>query len=174
MSLLDTIFEVIDLRSFSNLWFWIALAAIWALASHFVLGVPFDLVARAERRGGQARDDLTDLARVQITRLLEYTTTGGVLLAALAGFVFSALLLLAFFYRIEFAQALLFILVPMAIILAMSHRAALAIVAADPDAGELIRHLKRHRLRVQILGMVSIFFTAMWGMWVNISGASWY
>ena len=29
MDLADTIFEVIDMRSFSNLWFWIALAVVW-------------------------------------------------------------------------------------------------------------------------------------------------
>ncbi|MEC7258626.1 MAG: component of SufBCD complex, partial [Pseudomonadota bacterium] len=47
----SSIFELIDMRSFSNLWFWIALAVTWSTTSHWVLGVPFDMVNRARRNG---------------------------------------------------------------------------------------------------------------------------
>ena len=47
------IFEVIDMRSFSNLWYWIMLAVIWSSTSHWVLGVPHDMFIRARRQGGQ-------------------------------------------------------------------------------------------------------------------------
>ena len=55
--------EMIDMRSFSNLWFWIALAVMWSTTSHWVLGVPFDMVIRAARaetkgEGSQAQQDL--------------------------------------------------------------------------------------------------------------------
>ena len=43
----QSIFELIDMRSFSNLWYWIALAVMWSTASHWVLGVPWDMVIRA-------------------------------------------------------------------------------------------------------------------------------
>ena len=46
--------EIIDLRSFSNLWFWIALAVMWSSTSHWVLGIPHDMIQRAKREGGQA------------------------------------------------------------------------------------------------------------------------
>lgn len=174
MSFLTTIFEVIDFRSFSNLWFWIALAAIWSMASHYVLGVPFDLVARAQRRGGEALQDLEDIARVNITRILEYGRAAGLFMAALGGFVFASLAVLAIGYGLEFAQALLLILAPMALLAILSFRTCLAIEAANPEIDELITWLKRHRLRVQLIGVISIFITSMWGMWVNLSGASWY
>ena len=58
------IFDLIDLRSFSNLWYWIALAVAWSSASHWVLGIPYDMVLRARRMGGQAEQDLTDITRV--------------------------------------------------------------------------------------------------------------
>ena len=61
MDLIDTLVELIDMRSFSNLWFWIALAVVWSSASHWILGVPIDLVYRAGRIGGQAERDLEDL-----------------------------------------------------------------------------------------------------------------
>jgi len=38
----ETIFELIDMRSFSNLWYWIVLSVLWSTMSHWVLGVPFD------------------------------------------------------------------------------------------------------------------------------------
>ena len=66
----ETVFELIDMRSFSNLWFWIALAAVWSTTSHWVLGVPFDMVARAERQGGQSETDLETLVHINVNRLL--------------------------------------------------------------------------------------------------------
>ena len=65
-----TIFEVIDMRSFSNLWFWIALAVLWSTVSHYVLGVPHDLVRRAHREGGQSLQDVETLAHIYVRRLL--------------------------------------------------------------------------------------------------------
>ena len=45
----DSVFEVIDLRSFSNLWYWIGLAVFWSSVSHWILGVPYDSIMRAKR-----------------------------------------------------------------------------------------------------------------------------
>ena len=66
----QTIFELIDMRSFSNLWFWIVLAVVWSTTSHYGLGVPFDMVLRAKRHGGQSEIDLEDLVRINSNRLL--------------------------------------------------------------------------------------------------------
>ncbi len=55
------------MRSFSNLWYWIALAVTWSTASHWVLGVPFDMVLRARRHGGDAERDLEDMVRVNVS-----------------------------------------------------------------------------------------------------------
>ena len=70
MNWYTSLFELIDMRSFSNLWFWIALAVVWSSASHWVLGVPFDLVQRARRDQGQALTDLEDLTRINVNRVL--------------------------------------------------------------------------------------------------------
>ncbi|MEL7184122.1 MAG: component of SufBCD complex, partial [Pseudomonadota bacterium] len=61
---LEIAVEVIDFRSFSNLWFWIALAAIWSTASHWVIGVPFDMVRRAARGHEQSLADMHTLANI--------------------------------------------------------------------------------------------------------------
>lgn len=162
------IFELIDMRSFSNLWYWIMLAVMWSSSSHWVLGVPFDLISRARRQGGEAQQDLEALVRINITRLLYIARTSGIWLIAFLCFILSALLVLAVYYQIEFAQAVLFLLVPMTILAAMSLRVA-TLIEAQALVGEALDHrLMRHRFSIQLLGMVSIFVTSMFGMYQNM------
>jgi len=99
----NALFEVIDMRSFSNLWFWIALAVVWSSVSHWVLGVPFDMIQRARKQGGQAEADLHDMVRINVNRLL------------------------------------------------------------------YIARLSKHRVITQFIGMISIFVTAMFGMYQNLA-----
>ena len=84
MDLFSIIFELIDLRSFSNLWYWIALAVLWSSASHWVLGVPFDMVGRAAKHGGEAAQDLQDAVRIQVNRLIYISDVSGFILTAFA------------------------------------------------------------------------------------------
>ena len=162
------IFELIDMRSFSNLWYWIMLAVMWSSSSHWVLGVPFDLISRARRQGGEAQADLEALVRINTARLLFIARTSGTWLVAFLCFILSMLLMLGFYYQIEFAQAVLFLLVPMTVLAAMSIRVA-GIIESGGYVGELLdRRLMRHRFSIQLLGMVSIFVTAMFGMYQNM------
>ena len=165
----ETVFELIDMRSFSNLWYWIALAVVWSSASHWVLGVPYDMVLRARRHGGQAEVDLEDMVRVNINRLLFIGGTSGLLIMGFACFVLTALLLLGFVYRVEFAQALFLLAFPMSIVGAMSISTARTI-QQDGATGEVLRKkMLRHRFWTQVVGMISILITAMWGMYQNLS-----
>ena len=161
------VFELIDTRSFSNMWYWIALAVTWSGASHWVLGVPYDLVQAARRRGGTAQDDLYDLVRVNVNRLLSIAEISGQWIAGLLAFVLSMLLILGFFYDMEFAQALFMLAFPLSIVFGLSIRTARGIKAAD--GADLYKRLGRQRLMTQVIGMISIFFTAMWGMFVNMT-----
>lgn len=161
-----TITEVIDLRSFSNLWFWIALAVVWSTAAHYVLGVPYDMVTRARRHGGEAEEDLRDLVRVHVNRLLYIADGAGLWLMGLACFLLTTLAILGFGYGIEFAQALFLLGFPLSIVFALSVRTARRIRQADGEG--LHQTLARHRMKVQAIGVVSILVTAMWGMWQNM------
>ena len=58
MNWYQMLFDLIDMRSFSNLWYWIALGVIWSSASHWVLGVPYDMINRARRDEGAVRSDV--------------------------------------------------------------------------------------------------------------------
>ena len=164
-----TIFELIDMRSFSNLWFWIALAVVWSTASHWILGVPFDLVTRARRHGGQAAEDLEALVRINTNRLLYISTVSGLWLLGFVCFILTGLALLGFVYRVEFAQALFLLGFPMTIVGALNLSTARLIQDREAQGEDLWRYLSRHRTIVQAIGMVSIFVTALWGMYQNMS-----
>lgn len=166
---MQTLVELIDMRSFSNLWYWIALAVTWSMASHWVIGVPYDLIVRARRRGGDTLDDLHDILRVNIHRLLAISDGAGPWLLAMACFVLTGLATLAFLYRIEFAQAVFLIAFPITLVGAMTIRTARRIMADEPEDDVLFRTLARHRFGVQLLGLVSILVTAMYGMYQNLA-----
>jgi hypothetical protein len=169
LELIDTVFEVIDMRSFSNLWFWIVLAVLWSSTSYWVLGVPFDLIQQARREGGQAQQDLVDLVRINTSRLLMMVDRSGVIGVALLSFWGTGLALLAFYYDVEFAQALFLLLAPLTLVVWQSIRTSRRIAFADMDAEALHRALIRLRRVTQVIGMLAITVTALYGTWQNIS-----
>ncbi len=160
----NSVIEVIDFRSFSSLWYWIALAVMWSSASHYVLGVPFDLVQRARRRGGQAADDMTQMAHINARRLITLADASGIWLLAVGSALLTMLALLGFFYGLELAQALFLMMLPMALLTMFSISTARRVLAEGAMGEALCRRLARHRLWTQALGAVSIFVTAIWGM----------
>lgn len=157
------------MRSFSNLWFWIALAVLWSSASHWVIGVPYDMIVRARRVGGQAEVDLEDIVRVNVNRLLYIAQVSGLWLLGFGCFFLTGLALLGFVYDVEFAQAVFLLALPMSILGALSLSTASLIVEHDLRGEDLRARLMRHRLYTQMLGVVSIFCTALWGMYQNLS-----
>ncbi len=165
----QSIAELIDLRSFSNLWYWIVLAVLWSTASHWVLGIPFDMVLRARRVGGQAQSDLEDMARINVSRLLYIGEVSGLMVMGFVSFVLTALVLLGFVYDVEFAQAVFLLVFPMTLVAALSVRQAQAIRRDDVMGEDLRDRLGRHRLQTQLIGTVSIFCTALWGMYQNLT-----
>lgn len=169
MDFYSTISELIDLRSFSNLWFWIVLAVVWSSASHWVVGVPYDMVLRARRVGGQAETDLRDITRVNVNRVLYIADVSGLWILAIGCFLLSALAMLGFAYAVEFAQAVFLLGFPMCFV-ALLQLATARRIRAEEATGELLhKRLSRCRIYTQMIGAVSIFVTALWGMYQNLS-----
>ncbi len=164
-----SIFELIDMRSFSNLWFWIVLAVMWSSASHWVMGVPYDLVVRARRIGGQVELDLLDIVRINSNRLLYLVEVSGAVLLALACFVFTGLATLGFYYGVEFAQALFLLMFPMTIVTVLNIVHARRLRQHELTLERVAKALSRCRLYTQIIGMISILVTSLWGMYQNLS-----
>ncbi|WP_424943162.1 component of SufBCD complex [Aliiroseovarius crassostreae] len=168
-----TLFEIIDMRSFSNLWYWIALAVMWSTASHWVIGVPYDMVQRAARRGGQLQLDLEVLVRIYCNRILYIAGTTGLWLLGIVSGLLTTLLLLGFLYGVEFSQAVFLLAFPMSLVGLMSLNTARIIRDQQLDGKALRDRLTRHRLQVQVLGMISIFVTSLWGMYQNLALNAW-
>ena len=167
MDVYAKVFEVIDMRSFSNLWFWIALAVMWSTASHWILGVPYDMVSRAGRLGGSAQADFEDLVRINVTRVLQIADEAGLVLAAGGSFLLTMLAVLGFGFGVEIAQALFLLGLPMSVIGILSVRTARRIRLSGLAGAELRKTISRHRMVVQGIGMVSVLVTTLWGMYMN-------
>ncbi|HPE25320.1 component of SufBCD complex [Albidovulum sp.] len=169
MTWAQLISEVIDLRSFSNLWYWIALAVTWSHASHWIIGIPFDMVMRARRMGGAAEAELEDFARLCVNRTLYIAQTAGGSLLAVGSAAYTCLGLLGFYYGIEIAQAVFLILFPLSLVALLSTRTASRIARNADTGAALHKRLSRHRVAVQAIGVVSILVTATWGMIQNVN-----
>ncbi len=160
----SSLLTFIDLRSFSNIWFWIALAVMWSWLSHYILGVPFDMVARARRDGGQAMADLEAVVAAHVRRRLDTVARSGQWMAALLAFALTVLAMLGFVYGLQLGQAVFLLAMPATVVGALGLRASHRLVR-DPLAGEaLCAYLARQRLVIQLLGAVSIPLTTFWAV----------
>jgi len=80
----------------------------------------------------------------------------------------TSLALLGFYYRIELAQAVFLLALPLSIVGMVTLSTARLIRATEPEGALLVAALHRHRLWTQIIGMIAIFVTAMYGMYQNL------
>lgn len=142
---------------------------MWSTASHWVLGVPFDMVLRARRQGGQAEQDLEDMVRINSNRMLYIARVSGLWILGAGCFILTSFVVTGFFYGLEIAQALFLLGFPMSIVALLSLSTS-RLIQQENASGELLRkRLARHRLYVQLTGVVSIFVTSLWGMYQNLS-----
>ena len=167
MDFLDLVTQVIDLRSFSNLWYWIVLAIMWSTLSHWVMGVPFHLIQRARRGDEESLRDLHTLSEVNSRRIAQYAELSGTAMIATSTFVVTSLAILGWVYRVEFCQALVLLLLPLILVSGLSVRTALLLRRTGFE--NLPIRLRNLRLMVQALVIVFIFLTAFWGMYMNVT-----
>nr|WP_255552371.1 component of SufBCD complex [Maritimibacter dapengensis] len=157
------------MRSFSNLWYWIALAAVWSQTSRYVLGVPYDMIQRADRHGGQPEIDLEDMVRINCNRLLYVANTSGLWIVGILAMLMTSMILIAFVYDVEFAQAVFLLGAPMLVVGFLSLNTARVIQEQGLTGKALRKRMHRHRTATQFVGMVAIFVTALWGMYQNMT-----
>ena len=145
---------------------------LWSSTSHWILGVPFDMVQRARRSGDALSNDMETLAHINVKRLLYIAQTAGSWLVGIVTFLLTMLAILGFYYGFEFAQAVLFMAAPMTIVGMLSMRTARIIADEDSRGAVLIRRITRCRMSIQVVGMFSILATSMFGMWQNLNMVS--
>lgn len=163
----DLITEVIDLRSFSNLWYWIVLAIMWSTLSHWVLGVPYHMVQRARSGHEQSMEDMHQLVEINVRRMLSFTEVSGAFAVGFTAFMLTGLASLGWIYDVEFCQAIFLLILPTCLVGALTVQTAHRLASGVYD--DLGLALRNHRIKVQMLGVVSIFVTAFWGMYANVT-----
>jgi len=159
LDFLDLIAQVIDLRSFSN-------GILWSSLSQRVLGVPYGVVLRARRGDEDSEQDMHALAEITARRLLNLAYYSGVPLLSFTSFALTALAVLGWGYGVEFCQAVFLLALPFSLVVGLSIWTAKQLW--DNEFADLANRLRMHRLKVQALGVVFIFVTAFWGMYVNV------
>lgn len=87
----------------------------------------------------------------------------------LAAFWLTSLLMLGFWYDVEFAQAIVMLLAPMMLVVWFSIRSSRRIIAENGTGEALLHRLTIHRRIVQVIGMLSITVTALYGTWQRLS-----
>ena len=162
------LFSLIETNSFSSIWFWILIAISWSSGSHFIIGVPFDLVQRARREGGHYEERVHILLEINIDRLRSIQSIAGQLIVLLASFLLTGLLLLGFVYDVEFFQAAFLLCFPWVFVGALTLRAVRKLDGGLPQGEELYKFFSRLRLSIQFVGLISIFVTSVWGMYYAI------
>ncbi|MFN3275258.1 MAG: hypothetical protein ACK41U_11345 [Paracoccus sp. (in: a-proteobacteria)] len=179
----DSLIGVLSSRSFSTIWFWLALIGMWSAAGRTVLGVPAEVLTRARtaiRRGeaeGAPVITLLDWLSLTLPRWRLGPREGAIFLAV-TSFLLTSLAIMGFGFGLELAQALTLVGLPFWLLFWMRVRLARRLVPllaaaqegqtplAEAAAGTL-RHMTRHRLWVTLLSMAAVLVTLLWGMlWV--------
>jgi len=169
LTLIDIITGLIDFRTFSNIWYWLAVMVIWAVATHWVIGVPFDMVVRARRQGGQAAQDLDILVAINLRRLLTISGTPAVILVGIGAFVVTAAAMLGFVYGLELAQGLFCLAFPLVFVAVLTWRSCQRLALDQQTGPALIRALVRLRFWIQLIAITALFCTALLGIYVMLS-----
>ena len=113
--------------------------------------------------------DLQEMVRINVNRLLYIGKVSGLILLAFLAFLLTSLGIMAFYYDVEFAQAVFLLAFPMTLVGALSMATANIIARDQPQGDALYARLHKHRVITQFIGMISIFVTAMFGMYQNLA-----
>jgi len=164
----DSIFRIIELNTFSSIWYWMVVIVTWALASNWLIGVPFDVLFRARRNEDGPMQDLEGLLNIHVRRISAYYRSFGPYLIGFVAFILTALAMMGFYYRLELAQGLFVLVAPLCLIGLINLRLALQLADTPLTGKPLVKRLFMIRLWTQITAMIALFFTAMYGMYYSL------
>lgn len=162
----DLLLSPISSRSFTSVWYWIALAGFWTVMLQRVMDVPARLLAEAERGDVNARQDAMSLARSAVRRAV-HGRAAGAWAAAEGAFLVTLLVSLAV-VGLQFAQALVPMVLPWIALRALDLRLARRLEAEGPDTDALVEHLLWHQLLTRVIAGAVLLLTILWGAWSNL------
>ncbi len=152
-------FGAFDYTSFFSVWYWVLTVTVWTQVCHRTLGVPYDMILRAERLPEVAAE-VEVMARITAARITAIHNAAGTWLAAIFGFLLAALAVLGFVSGIEPAGAGFVLLLPLSIVLLFTVRLALHIDRTGITDADLRRHLSRRRAGNQAIAIAATLTAA--------------
>jgi hypothetical protein len=100
--------------------------------------------------------------------LVYISNISGLWLLAIVSFILTGLGIMGFYYWVEFAQAVFLLAFPMTLVGMLNVSTARLYQIEQSSGAQLYKLLNRHRMITQFIGMISIFVTALWGMFWNM------
>lgn len=153
-------FSLFRYESFFSVWYWVLTVTVWVIVCQRTLGVPHDMVLRADRLPRVAeRVDL--LARIGAERLAGIGTSFGAPLAAACGFGLAGLGGLGYLYGVEAAKASFVLLAPLAAVGLGGFELARDVVDQGLTGAALRRRLSRRRAINQGIAILAILTAAI-------------
>ena len=148
-------------KSFSSIWYWIITFLAWMLACHVTLGVPFDILVRAERDASFAQD-AEEAARIQVRRVVQIFGSPMSRMCSVAAIAFflAVLATFGFYYGYEVATASFMLIAPLVLVQILGVRLAFAADANEWSGPHLRAALNRRRFWNQVIGLFAITVTA--------------
>lgn len=150
----------VEFDSFWNIWFWLIVVISWSMSTHWTMGVPYDAIQMANRKGGIWAEHCEQLAQANIHRYCYYGQTFGLYFAALISFLLAIIGTLGFWFRYEFAQAVFILIAPLIAVHVFSFSLALKAQRLELTGEALRQALSRRRFWNQVIGIASIMVTA--------------
>ncbi|WP_118132660.1 hypothetical protein [Oceanicella sp. SM1341] len=154
---------LISTGTFDSLWYWVITVLAWSVTCHWTVGVPYDLLIRAEHRGGEAARQVDSLAAIHAAREAASLASSGAYVLAVAAFAVSALVTLGFYGGVEAAQGASFLALPLLVVRALNARLAVHIAAGGLQGEALRKRLARRRFFNQLVALLSITAAALFG-----------
>jgi len=153
----------ISFNSFSSIWYWIITSIAWSLTCHVTMGVPYDMLTRAGRSGGQVAQDVDVLAQVHARRLAGFFegSTTRIVFVMVITFLLAVLGTFGFYYAYELAAAMFMLIGPLILVQALSLRLSFRVRDLGLQGEELRAALLKRRFWNQVIGLVSIMASAL-------------
>ncbi|PJI91833.1 hypothetical protein BC777_0674 [Yoonia maricola] len=163
------ILRLIELQTFTSFWYWLVVIVTWSIAGNWLIGIPFDMLFRARKCAEAELADLEALVDINVRRIIWTDRVFGAAIAGLIGFFLCSLGVVGFVYGLELGQGLFMLAAPLTLVVILNLRLARQLDAAPLTGRPLVRRLFLVRLWTQVIAMIALFFTAMYGMYYAIS-----
>ena len=149
----DILFSALDFQGFRSIWFWVLLTLTWISVSHWTLGVPFDAILRADKRGAPFDGHVDAIAAAHAARYASVMDRAGPWIVGIVTFLLTMLAMVAFGFLIELAQAGFVYLAPIALITGKDVMFGRRVAAQGLAGVQLRQALVWQRFFTQLIGV---------------------